>query len=40
MPFLHTKKSLFVHIMEDFGMENVGMFDDSLVYFTATWYIL
>jgi hypothetical protein len=28
------------YIVEGFGMENVGIFYDNMVYFTAIWYIL
>jgi hypothetical protein len=31
-------KCQFVYILEDLGMENVGIFDGHLVYFMAVWY--
>jgi hypothetical protein len=30
----------FVYILEDLGMDIVGIFYGPLVYFTANWYIL
>jgi hypothetical protein len=34
------QKSQFVYILENFGMENVGIFYEILEYFMAIWYIL
>jgi hypothetical protein len=34
-----NQKYQFGYILEDLGMENVGLFYDHLEYFTAIWYI-
>jgi hypothetical protein len=38
MVHFQTKKSQFGSILEGVAMEDVGIFYDRLVYFTANWY--
>jgi hypothetical protein len=40
MVYFRTKKSRFLNILKDFGMEHLGLFHDHSVYFVVIWYML
>jgi hypothetical protein len=40
MVYLQTKSPNLGKFLEGVGMENVGLFYDLLVHFTAIWYIV
>jgi hypothetical protein len=40
MVYFETKYTNLIKILENLGMENVGIFYDHLEYFTALWYNL